>query len=49
MYLIGTISNIKRLVGLNRFYMTITSPSVHAVVNSTSQLADPRGESLTCQ
>ena len=31
-YRLGTISNIKLLAGLNRFYMAITSPSTSAVV-----------------
>ena len=30
-YRLGTISNIKKLAGLNRFYMAITSPSAHVV------------------
>ena len=30
-YRLGTISNIKLLAGLNRFYMAITSPSASAV------------------
>ena len=31
---LGTISNIKLLAGLNRFYMAITSPSASAVVHN---------------
>ena len=33
-YCLGTISNIKLLAGLNRFYMAITSPSASAVVHN---------------
>ena len=33
-YRLGTISNIKLLAGLNRFYMAITSPSASAVVHN---------------
>ena len=33
-YQLGTISNTKLLVGLNRFYMAITSPSASAVVHN---------------
>ena len=32
-YRLGTISNIKFLAGLNRFYMAITSPVASAVVH----------------
>ena len=31
---LGSISNIKLLAGLNRFYMAITSPSASAVVHN---------------
>ena len=34
-YRLGTISNIKLLAGLNRFYMAITSPSASAVAHNT--------------
>ena len=33
-YRLGTMSNIKLLAGLNRFYMAITSPSACAVVHN---------------
>ena len=33
-YRLGTISNIKLLAGLNRFYRYLTSPSTSAVVHN---------------
>ena len=40
-YRLGTISNIKLLAGLNRFYMAITSTPAFAVVHNVKLVLRP--------